>query len=61
MRRSAGLAVTAFLIMGLAAVPVVNACTAFLASGDDGEVTGADVRIFRDDFTMAEQFIERMK
>jgi len=29
--------------------------------GDGGEVTGADVRIFRDDFTMAEQFIERIK
>ena len=29
-------------------------------SGDDGEVTGADVRIFRDGFTMAEQFIKRM-
>lgn len=29
--------------------------------GDGGEVTGADVRIFRDDFTMAERFIERKK
>jgi len=29
--------------------------------GDGGEVIGADVRIFRDDFTMAEQFIERKR
>ena len=29
--------------------------------GEDGEVKGADVRIFRDDFTMSEQFLERMK
>jgi len=40
MRISAGLAVTAVLITGMAAVPVVNACTAFLASGDDGVLFG---------------------
>ena len=27
--------------------------------GDEGEVAGANVRIFRDAFTMAEQYFER--
>ncbi len=40
MLRSAFWAVTAILITGLAAVPVVNACTAFLASGEGGVLFG---------------------
>ena len=40
MLRSAGWVVTAILITGLVAVPVVNACTAFLASGEDGVLFG---------------------
>ena len=40
MRILAGLAIAAFLITVLAVAPIVDGCTAFLASGEDGVLFG---------------------